>query len=143
VFNFTNQIEGDATMPRGVKRKAEPEAMPAEVKEQPRGAKTAATKQALIANPTKSPNEMAELLKEQGFEVSESYIRQLRIKMSGKKRKKTAKAAPAPAPEAAAPAVPKDAVSLGLLQKAKKLAAQFGSIKEAKTAIDALAQLLD
>ena len=37
----------------------------------------------------------------------------------------------------------KDAVSLGLLQKAKKLAAQFGSIEEAKQAIDALAQLMD
>ena len=48
----------------------------------------------------------------------------------------------APAPEAG-PAVPKDAVSLGLLQKAKKLAAQFGSIKEAKLAIDALSQLMD
>ena len=39
--------------------------------------------------------------------------------------------------------MPKDAVSLGLLQKAKKLAAQFSSIKEAKAAIDALAQLMD
>ena len=128
-------------MPRGVKRKAEPEAMPAEVKEQPRGAKTAATKQALLANPTKSPNEISELLKEQGFEVSGSYIRQLRIKMSGKKRKK--KAVAAPAPEVAAPVLPKDAVSLGLLQKAMKLAAQLGGIKEAKAAIDALAQILD
>ena len=58
--------------------------------------------------------------------------------------KKKAKAAPAPTPEAAAgPVVPKDAVSLGLLQKAKKLAAQFTSIKEAKAAMDALAQILD
>ncbi|MCY2988685.1 MAG: hypothetical protein NTY19_12565 [Planctomycetota bacterium] len=61
-----------------------------------------------------------------------------------RKKKKNAKAAPAPAPEAAAaPALPKDAVSLALLQKAKRLVAQLGSIKEAKAAIDALAQLLD
>ncbi len=48
-----------------------------------------------------------------------------------------------PTTEAAAPTLPKDAVSLALLQKAKKLASQFGSIKEAKAAIDALAQILD
>jgi hypothetical protein len=52
------------------------------------------------------------------------------------------KAAPAPT-EAAVPVVPKDAVSLGLLTKAKKLASQFSSIKEAKAAIDALAQIMD
>jgi hypothetical protein len=130
-------------MPRKAKT-TEPETKTVEAMsvaaKQPHGAKTAATKQALSANPTKSPNEIAELLKEQGFEVSGSYIRQLRIKMSGKKTKK---AVAAPAPEAAAPAVPKDAVSIGLLQKAKKLAAQLGSIKEAKAAIDALAQLMD
>jgi hypothetical protein len=62
--------------------------------------------------------------------------------MGGKKRKK--RRAVAAAPEAAAgPVVPKDAVSLGLLQKAKKLAAQLGGIKEAKAAIDALAQIMD
>jgi hypothetical protein len=59
--------------------------------------------------------------------------------MKAKKRKK---AAPAPAAEAA-PVVPKDAVSIGLLQRAKKLAAQLGGIKEAKAAIDALSQLMD
>ncbi len=41
------------------------------------------------------------------------------------------------------PVVAKDAVSVGLLVKAKKLAAQFGSIEEAKAALNALAQLLD
>ena len=57
-------------------------------------------------------------------------------------RKKKAKAALAPE-AAAAPAVPKDAVSISLLQKAKKLAAAFGSIKEAKAAMDAWAELMD
>ncbi|MCY2993400.1 MAG: hypothetical protein NTY19_36815 [Planctomycetota bacterium] len=50
---------------------------------------------------------------------------------------------PATEAAAAAPALPKDAISVALLQKAKKLASQFGSIKEAKQAIDALAQLMD
>ena len=57
-----------------------------------------------------------------------------------KKRKKVAVSAAAPE---AALVVPKDAVSVGLLVKAKKLAAQFGSIEEAKAALNALAQLLD
>jgi hypothetical protein len=39
--------------------------------------------------------------------------------------------------------VPKDAVSMGLLVKAKKLVAQFSSVKEAKDAIAALSQLMD
>jgi hypothetical protein len=47
------------------------------------------------------------------------------------------------APNATAPAVPQDAVSLGLLQKAKKLAAQLGGIQTAKAAMDALSQLMD
>ena len=60
--------------------------------------------------------------------------------MKAKKRKKVA--APAAAAEVA-PAIPKDAVSMGLLVKAKKLVAQFSSIKQAKEAIAALSQLLD
>ena len=108
--------------------------------EAPRGAKTAAIRQALIANPTKTAKEIAELMKEQGFETTANYVGALKTKMGGKKRRKKAKPV---APEAADPAVPKDAVSIGLLQKAKKLAAQLGGIKEAKAAIDALSQLMD
>jgi hypothetical protein len=59
-----------------------------------------------------------------------------------KKAKKGKKAAPTPEPEAGL-LVPKDAVSVGLLVKAKKLAAQFDSIEEAKAALNALAQVLD
>jgi hypothetical protein len=109
--------------------------------EAPRGAKTAAIRQTLIANPTKTAKEIVELLKEQGFSTTPNYVGALKTKM-GKKRKKKAKAV-APAIEPAAPAVPKDAVSIGLLQKAKKLAAQLGGIKEAKLAVDALSQLMD
>ena len=132
-------------MPRKAKA-AEHETKPVEATpvaaKQPHGSKTAAIKQALIANPTKSPKEIAEMVTEQGFETTANYVSGVKAKIGGKKRKK--KAAPAAAPEAAAgPVVPKDAVSIGLLQKAKKLAAQLGGIKEAKAAIDALAQILD
>jgi len=61
--------------------------------------------------------------------------------MKAKKRAK--KAAEAPAPEAAGPVVPKDAVSVGLLVKAKKLVQELGGVKEAKVALNALAQLMD
>ena len=127
-------------MPRKAKA-TEPESKPVEAAPAAaRGAKTAAVKDALKANPKKGPKEIADLLQAQGLDVTPGYVSTIKTNMKGKKK---AKAAAAPAPEAAAPAVPKDAVSLGLLQKAKKLAAQLGGIKEAKAAIDALAQILD
>ena len=55
-------------------------------------------------------------VKEQGFETSANYVATIKTKMKGKKK---AKAAPAPTPEAAAPALPKDAISLAWLEKAK------------------------
>jgi hypothetical protein len=61
--------------------------------------------------------------------------------MNKGKREKTAAAA-APAAEAA-PALRKDAVSVALLQKAKKMIKKLGGVKAGKQAIDALAQLLD
>jgi hypothetical protein len=133
-------------MPRKAKA-AEPEAKPTEATpteatpEAPRGAKTAVVKEAVKAHRRKSPKEIAELLKAQGVEVTAAYVSNIKFQL-GIKGKQKAKAA-APAPEAAAPVVPKDAVSLGLLQKAKKLAAQFSNIQEAKAAMDALAQILD
>ena len=108
--------------------------------EAPRGAKTAAIKQALKANPKKTAREIAELVKEQGFETSANYVATIKTKMKGKKK---AKAAPAPTPEAAAPALPKDAISLAWLEKAKALAKQLGGVKQAKQAIDALAHIMD
>ena len=80
------------------------------------------------------------MVTEQGFETSANYVSGVKAKMGGKKRKVKAAAAPE---AAATPVVPKDAISIGLLQKAKKLAAQLGGIKEAKAAIDALALILD
>ena len=107
------------------------------------GAKTQTVRQALSDHSQKSPKEISEMLKEQGVEATADYVSRIKFKMKGKGKRK-AKAAVAPAPEAAAaPAVPKDAISIGLLQKAKKLAKELGGIKEAKAAIDALAQILD
>ena len=128
-------------MPRKAKPKTEPEATPVDTApEAPRGSKTAAVKAALKAHPKKQPKEIAEQLQAEGWEIKAQLVSVVKSSLKAKKRKKAQAAA---APEAAAPVMPKDAVSLGLLQKAKKLAAQFGSIKEAKRAIDALAQLMD
>jgi hypothetical protein len=107
----------------------------------PRGAKTAAIKQALIDNPQKTGHEIVESVKAQGFDTTANYVAGVKNKLGGKKRKK--RRAAAPAAEAAAPALPKDAVSVALLQKAKKLAAQLGGVRAAKQAMDALSQIMD
>ena len=107
-----------------------------------RGSKTAAVKKALKANPKKGPKEIAELLQAEGWDIKAQLVSVVKSAMKAKRKK--AKAAPAPTVEAAAaPALPKDAVSVGLLIKAKKLAAQFASINEAKAALAALSQLMD
>jgi hypothetical protein len=118
-----------------------PEAEPVEAaRAAARGSRTAAVKAALKAHPKKGPKEIAELLKAEGWDIKAQLVSVVKSAMKAKKRKKVA--APAAATEVA-PAVPKDAVSMGLLVKAKKLVAQFSSIKEAKEAIAALSQLLD
>ena len=107
----------------------------------PKITKTQAVRNALKANRTLPPKEIAALLRAEGWDVKPAFVSVVKSNMGAATRKK--KAATAPPPEAAGPAVPQDAVSLGLLQKAKKLAAQLGGIKEAKQALDALAQLMD
>lgn len=125
-------------MPRKPKA-SEPEANPVEAAPgAARGAKTAAIKAALKANPKKGPSEIAELLKAEGWDVKPQNVSV--VKSAMKKGKK--KAAPAAASDTA-PVVPKDAVSVGLLVKAKKLVQELGGVKEAKNALNALAQLLD
>ena len=128
-------------MPRKAKA-TESEATPVEVEVKlARGEKTKAIKKALKAHKDKSPKEIAEIVTASGIPTTAGQVSNVKSILASKKK---AKAAPAPAPEAAAgPVVAKDAVSIGLLQKAKKLAAQLGGIKEAKAAIDALAQILD
>ncbi len=136
-------------MPRKAKAKTEAETKPVEVESTTtettpaaaRGSKTAAVKAALKVHPTKGPKEIAELLQAEGWDIKAQLVSVVKSALKAKKKK--AKAAPAPAAEAAVPVVAKDAVSIGLLQKAKKLAAQLGGIKEAKAAIDALAQIMD
>ena len=132
-------------------KKTKPEADTAEVEVQSvetapveakpvRGAKTKAIKAALKAHKEKSPKEIAEIVSASGIPTTAGQVSNVKSILAAKRK---AKAAPAPAGEAATAVVPKDAVSLGLLQKAKKLAAQLGGIKEAKAAIDALSQLMD
>jgi len=130
-------------MPRKPKT-TEPEAVEtkpvASAPESPRGSKTAAIKAALKAHRDKLPKEIAELMNAEGWDVTAQRISV--VKSALKAKKKAKKAAPAPEPEAG-PVVAKDAVSVGLLVKAKKLVKELGGVKEAKTALNALAQLMD
>jgi hypothetical protein len=112
----------------------------AQATEAPKGSKTAAIRAALNAHPEKLPKELAALLKAQGWEVTGQRISV--VKSSMKADKKAKQATPTIASKAS-PDVPKDAVSLGSLKKAKELAVQLGGIDEAKAALAALAQLLD
>ena len=131
-------------MPRKPKT-TEPEAVETKpvdaAPEAPRGSKTAAVKAALKANPKKLPKEIAELMNAEGWDVTAQRISVVKSALKAKKKTKKA-AAPAPEPEAG-PVVPKDAVSVGLLVKAKKLVKELGGVTEAKAALNALAQLLD
>lgn len=124
------------------KAKTESEAKPVEAAPQAkpaRGAKTAAIKTALKAHKNKSPKEVAEIVTASGIPTTAGQVSNVKSLIASKRK---AKAAPA-AEEAAGPVVPKDAVSVGLLVKAKKLVQELGGVKEAKTALNALAQLLD
>ena len=133
-------------MPRKSKAKTETEApedkavetSPTEAKPA-RGAKTAAVKAALKAHKNKSPKEIAELLTASGIPTTAGQVSNIKSLLASKRK---AKVAPA-AEEAAGPVVPKDAVSVALLVKAKKLVQELGGVKEAKAALNALAQLLD
>jgi hypothetical protein len=130
-------------MPRNPKA-TEPEAVetkPVEaVPEAPRGSKTAAIKAALKANRDKLPKELAEMMNAEGWDVTAQRISVVKSAMKAQKKAKKAASTPEPEP---GPVVPKDAVSVGLLVKAKKLVRELGGVKEAKSALNALAQLLD
>ena len=141
-------------MPRKAKAKPETEtetettevqATPVETEpevELARGERSKAIKAALKAHKDKSPKEIAEIVTAAGITTLAWQVSNVKSILASKKKVKTTPAA-APVADAAAPALPKDAISIGLLQKAKKLVAQLGSIQEAKQAIDALAQLMD
>jgi hypothetical protein len=116
------------------------DAAPAEAKPV-RGEKTKAIKAALKAHKDKSPKEIAEIVTAAGIPTTAGQVSNVKSILASK-RKTKAKAAPA-AEEAAGPVVAKDAVSVALLVKAKKLVQELGGVKEAKIALNALAQLMD
>jgi hypothetical protein len=105
-----------------------------------RGEKTKAIKAALKAHKDKPPKEIAELLTASGMPTTAGQVSNIKSLLSAKKKAKKAAASPEPEP---GPVVPKDAVSVGLLVKAKKLVKELGGVTEAKAALNALAQLLD
>ncbi len=136
-------------MPRKAKA-TEPETTEAKTVETPpaeakpvRGAKTAAIKTALKTHKNNSPKEIAELLTASGLPTTAGQVSNIKSILAAKKKAK--KAAEPAAEEAAGPALelPKDAVSVALLVKAKKLVQELGGVKEARTALNALAQLMD
>ena len=114
------------------------EASPAEAKPV-RGAKTAAIKAALKTHKDKSPKEIAEIVTASGIPTTAGQVSNVKSLLASKRK---AKAAPV-AEEAAGPVVPKDAVSVALLVKAKKLVRELGGVASAKQALNALGQLLD
>jgi hypothetical protein len=129
-------------MPRKAKT-TEPEAKSEAASEAKpvRGEKTKAIKQALKANKDKSPKEIAEIVTASGIPTTAGQVSNVKSLLASKRK---AKAAPAPAAEeAAGPVVPKDAVSVALLVKAKKLVQELGGVASAKQALNALAQLMD
>ena len=134
-------------MPRKSKAKTETEApedraveTPAAEAKPARGAKTAAVKAALKAHKNKSPKEIAELLTASGLTTTAGQVSNVKSLLASKRK---AKAASAATVEAAAPAVPADAISLAALQAAKKLIQELGGVANAKQALNALGQLLD
>jgi hypothetical protein len=128
-------------MPRKAKPAAETTVTAAPA-EQPQVRKSEQVRQAWRAHPRMEPKEITALLQAQGLEVTSAYVSGIKFQMGKQQGKKQAKAAAAPILEAV-PVVPKDAVSLALLQKAKKLVKDLGGVKAAKQAIDALAKLMD
>jgi hypothetical protein len=93
------------------------------------------------ANPKMQTKDIAAMLAAEGWDIKGNLVSVVRSKMgTGKRKKKSAPAVPA---AEAAPALPKDAVSVALLQKAKKMIKDLGGVKAAKQAIDALSKLLD
>jgi hypothetical protein len=104
-----------------------------------RGEKTKAIKAALKAHKDKSPKEIAEIVTASGIPTTAGQVSNVKSILASKRK---AKAIPA-TEEAAGPVVAKDAVSVALLVKAKKLVQELGGVKEARTALNALAQLMD
>lgn len=100
------------------------------------------------SNPKAKPKEVAEELGKQGVDVSPQFVSTIRS--VSKKKTVRKRGRPAGSTTARKPGRPKsttkkmnDEVSIDSLLKAKKIVNQFGSVGEAKAALDALAKLID
>ena len=112
--------------------------------EQPKVTQAQAIRDALAADPKGMPKDIADKVTAAGVNVTANEVSQAKYQLRVAKKKKRQQKAAAKAAEAApAAAVPADLVSVAALQKAKKLIQELGGVKEAKTALNALAQLLD
>ena len=92
------------------------------------------------ANPTASPKEIAEALSKTGMSVSAQFVSTV-LSNARKKGGKVGKRGPKPGRKAAMAAAGGGA-SIENLIKAKKLVEQLGGVEQARSAINALAQLL-
>ncbi len=96
------------------------------------------------ANNTSSPKEIVGGLAGQGIEVSSQFVSTIlsNAKRSGKKGKGGRRGRPAKAASATAPQGTEGGLSIKNLIAAKRYADSFGSVKEAKAALNAIADLL-
>lgn len=94
-------------------------------------------------NNSSSPKEIVAGLAAQGIEVSSQFVSTIlsNAKRKGKKGRRGRRGRPA-ANAAAAPANTGGGVSMKNLIAAKRFVDQFGSVKEAKAAVNAIADLL-
>lgn len=108
--------------------------------------KTRAVKDYQAAHPNAGPTEISTALKEQGIEVTPTYVSGIRVKLKVKKQQKKAARQVTLATPAAAVAVAQvadDSVSLESLRKAKALVRELGGVDQARQALKALSVLLD
>lgn len=92
------------------------------------------------ANPTASPKEIAEALGKQGVSVSAQFVSTV-LSNARKKGGKVGKRGPKPGRKAAMAAAGGGGSYENLI-KAKKLIEQMGGVEQARSAINALAQIL-
>jgi hypothetical protein len=91
------------------------------------------------SNPTASPKEIAEALSKGGMSVSAQFVSTV-LSNARKKGGKVGKRGPKPGRKAAMAAA--GGASIENLIKAKRLVEQLGGVDQARSAINALAQLL-
>ena len=106
--------------------------------------KTRAVKDYQAAHPNAGPTEISTALKEQGIEVTPTYVSGIRVKLKVKKQqKKAARQVTLATPAAAVAQVADDSVSLESRRKAKALVRELGGVDQARQALKALSVLLD